>query len=163
MRQKVLNKKGYRVIMHKVNSVDQFVKQWDNMDESTKAALVFAHSNGNALLFEDGTHTNAMSWNGKNSDDKPIGDIRDLKGPEIDEVYLMSCNTANEMLMKYQGTNVAAAFRDLPNIKKVYGYDGSMGYGLEGFNRFSPHLYPHINTLPTFWKNKGNRNILFSC
>jgi len=72
-----------------------------------------------------------MRWNGKNSENKPIVNIYDLNGPEIDEVYLMSCNTANEMLLKYEGSNVADAFRDLPNVSKVYGYDGSMGYGDE--------------------------------
>jgi len=69
-----------------------------------------------------------MSWNGKNIDEEPIADIHDLNGPEIDEVYLMSCNTANEMLLKYEGSNVADAFRDLPNVSKVYGYDGSMSF-----------------------------------
>lgn len=128
---RMLELEGYRVVMHEVNSLAEFIEAWNSMDESAKAALIFAHSNGNSLIFEDLSPNQAISWNGKNKNDENIGNIRELEGPELDELYLMSCNTGNEVLMKHQNSNVADAFRDLPNVHTVYGYDGSMAYGNE--------------------------------
>jgi len=56
----------------------------------------------------------------------------------------MSCNTGNEMLLKYEGSNVADSLRDLPNVDTVYAFDGSVGFGipiLRGItNSYPPRL-----------------------
>jgi len=59
---------------------------------------------------------------------------------------LLSCNTSNESLYDYQGTNVSDTFRDKPNINRVYGFDGSMGFG-ESKRSVLPNaaLYPRLS------------------
>ena len=138
----VLEKKGYTVKLICTDSVLAFSNAWNNMDPKTGAAVIISHSNGMSLLFEDGTKTNALSASGRAIDKKTaLPKIGDLKGPELALLYILACNAGHQELLTHEGTNVADAFRDLPNVDKVYAYDGSVGFGIP---YLSPDLAPRL-------------------
>lgn len=112
------------------------------MDPKTGAAVIISHSNGMSLLFEEGTHSNAISANGTTIDKKSsLLRISDLKGPKIPLLCIIACNAAHQELLEYKGTNVADAFADLSNVDTVYAYDGSVGFGIPVLSPdFSPRL-----------------------
>ncbi|HWR31685.1 MAG TPA: hypothetical protein VN631_17850 [Negativicutes bacterium] len=127
----ILEKQGYKVKLICTNSATAFSNAWNNMDPKTGAAVIISHSNGMSLLFQEGTKTNAIGATGRTINDKAsLMKISDLKGPELGLVYILACNAGHQELLKYVGTNVADAFRDLPNVDKVYAYDGSVGFGI---------------------------------
>lgn len=127
----ILESKGYKVKLICTNSAPAFSNAWNNMDPKAGAAVILSHSNGMSLLFQEGTKTNAISATGRTINDKSsLMKISDLKGPELAFLYILACNAGHQELLKYKGTNVADAFRDLPNVDKVYAYDGSVGFGI---------------------------------
>lgn len=119
-----------------------FSNAWNGMDPKVGAAVIISHSNGMSLLFEEGTRSNALSANGKTIDGKamlPL--ISELEGPDLAFLYILACNADHQELFSYKGTNVADAFRDLPNVDTVYAYDGSIGFGIPDF---SPDFEPRL-------------------
>ncbi len=133
---KVLQRQGYEVELVCTNTATAFSDSWNHMDPKTGAAVIISHCNGMSLIFEENSSTNAISATGKAMNDKTVlPAIRDLEGPEIAALYLYTCNAAHEELLKYEGTNVADAFRDLDNVDTVYAYDGSAGFGVPLFNK----------------------------
>jgi len=138
---KELTKQGYKVNLVCTNDVTAFSDAWNHMDPKTGAAVIISHSNGMSLLFEEGTHSNAISAIGKNTAGQTIPSISNLKGPDIGLLYLYACNAGHEELLQDQGINVAQAFVDLPNIDTVYAYDGSVGFGIPDL---SPDFEPRL-------------------
>ena len=127
---KVLESLGYDVELKRTDHVDIFQREWNNMDPKTTTAVVISHCNGMSLIFEEKSKTNAISATGYNKDETiALPSISGLNGPEITALYLYACNAGIEELLAYRGTNVADAFRDLPNVDTVYAFDGSVGFG----------------------------------
>ncbi len=140
---KVLESLGYDVELIRTDNVDIFQTEWNDMDPKTTTAIVISHCNGMSLIFKHDSKTNALSATGYNKDGNiKLPSISGLNGPEISSVYLYACNAGIEELMAYKGTNVADAFRDLPNVDTVYAFDGSVGFGPPSIFRstFEPRL-----------------------
>ena len=138
----ILESQGYKVKLICTNSAPAFSNAWNNMDPKSGAAVILSHSNGMSLLFQEGTKTNAIGATGRTINNKAsLMKISDLKGPDLALLYILACNAGHQELLKYEGTNVADAFRDLPNVDKVYAYDGSVGFGIPNIN---PNLAPRL-------------------
>ena len=143
---KALEKQGYRVKMVCVTNATTFSNAWNSMDPKTAAAVIISHCNGMSLIFEEGSSTNAISATGFGRKNNVLPSISSLEGPDVDEVYLYACNAGHEELLEEKGTNVADAFRDLPNIDTVYAYDGSVGFGIPIIRTLFPDtLFPHFS------------------
>ena len=132
---KYLEGLGERVIMREVNSVDEFVYEWDIMgydydigqSVSVNKVVIYAHGHENALIFEDGSSTNAISLTGKNRAGDDIANLWYLKKKNINDLYILSCNAGH--LSKYtKGHNVASAFSCIVS-GNVHAYDGNVAFG----------------------------------
>jgi hypothetical protein len=138
----ILESQGYKVKLICTNSAPAFSNAWNNMDPKTGAAVILSYSNGMSLLFQEGTKTNAIGATGRTIDNNAsLMKISDLKGPNLAFLYILACNAGHQELLKFKGTNVADAFRELPNVDKVYAYDGSVGFGIP---YISPELTPRL-------------------
>ena len=154
----ILIRQGYKVELVCTNDVTTFSDAWNHMGPKTGAAVIISHCNGMSLIFEEGTHTNAMSATGLAMDDKTaLSSISSLEGPEVAVLYLYACNAAHEELLEQEGTNVADAFRDLANVDTVYAYDGSVGFGIPWLRgaKLDPRLALNQSGYLNVYKNFG--------
>ncbi len=129
---------GKKVIMRKIDSRLEFKDAWDGMGSvggirvNIGTVKILTHSNGKAIMFQDGTSTEAYSVTGRNSNNQEIGDINKLLKKNIQCLDLLSCNSGHLDMANSKEGNVAQAFARHGTIGVVYGYDGSVGVGHEG-------------------------------
>ena len=143
--------KGQHVELGIVTNASDFKDLWDQVDDEANQIVnveVFTHGRPYCLIFREGSSTNALSYNGKNSAGDPTdGDVRDLVFKEIDNLYLNSCNAGH--LDFYNGYNKNDPWWIQGNLasefsKKVegnvYGFDGNVSYNFLDFNYCYPRL-----------------------
>lgn len=133
--QKNIQEKNVTLIA--VNTRAEFEAAWNlfpNKDSElpgVSEVYMLFHSNGNSLIFEDGSFTEAYSADGKNSRHEPIGDIRDLDKKTIGMLYIYGCNSGQVSRAsddKNNPGNVAQAFSGRVT-GSVIGVDGELAYG----------------------------------
>lgn len=147
--------KGQQVELGIVTSAEDFNSLWNQIDENLNENVnveVFTHGRPYCLIFREGSATNAISYNGKNSTGNSTdGDVQKLQFKDIDRLYLNSCNAGHLDFYHNQGKKV----KD-PNItwpsgnlasefsKKisgdVYAFDGNVSYTSVEWNYCYPRL-----------------------
>ncbi|MDP4183287.1 MAG: RHS repeat-associated core domain-containing protein, partial [Bacillota bacterium] len=133
-----LEKSGKKVIMVETNNVQAFENGWNGMGtvDGKKVSIeevdIFSHGSERALILEDGSSTNALSIDGKNSKGDSIGDISKLNKQNIDKLYINSCNSGHLGVASTGADNLASTFKKTGTIKEVYAWDGSVGFGPGG-------------------------------
>ena len=131
-----LERSGETVIMFEVNNVDEFSRGWNGMGTvngrtvDINKVVIYVHGNERAMMFENGSSTNAMTINGKNRDGtKDTGNINDLQAKEINSVSLLSCNGGNVLTYYNEGENLASVFSKKIINGNLYAYDGNVSFG----------------------------------
>ena len=131
-----LEHSGEKVIMVAINNVKEFTQAWNNIgiveDKSVEVnnVVIYAHGNERAIMFENGSSTNAMTVNGRNRDGtKETGDINDLQAKSIKKVSLLSCNGGNVLTYYNKGENIASVLSKKVVNGNVYAYDGNVSFG----------------------------------
>lgn len=129
------------VVFIAVNTKDDFTAAWDAIPDETSEAYFLFHCNGESLIFEDGSSTEAYNIWGRNTLGKEIGNISSLPEKNIDTLYLYACNSGNLTLAEIG--NVAQAFSLLTD-GSVIGVDGELSYGApiadDRYNVYFPRL-----------------------
>ena len=138
------------VIMKKVNTVQEFVNEWNLMEGKIKKVYIFSHGNGMSLIFKNGE---GISASGKNLKGESITSISSLQQKTIGSLYLMSCNSGHVDLFVETGNNAAAAFCRLGGIDDVYAFDGNMSFGI--FFGYAARLSFKQNGFRSVYSNFG--------
>jgi RHS repeat-associated protein len=124
-----------KVHKKKINTITDFKKAWNEMGTekgktvNINVVVIYSHGNERALILTDGTSTNALSIDGKNSHGGPIGNLNILKSKKINKLYLYSCDAGNLAAAKSKKGNIAQWFLNHNKIGTVYAYDGSVSFG----------------------------------
>ena len=138
------------VIMKKVNTVQEFVNEWNLMQGKIKKVYIFSHGNGMSLIFKNGE---GISASGKNLKGESITSISSLQQKTIGSLYLMSCNSGHVDLFVETDNNAAAAFCRLGGIDDVYAFDGNMSFGI--FFGYAARLSFKQNGFRSVYSNFG--------
>jgi len=119
-----------------ITEVDRFISEWNDMPAYNERAIsgiyVFTHGNDRALIFEDGSSTNAISINGRNRAGEAIHALTELNEVELHGVVsLFSCNAGHlETYASLPDGNLASALSlRITGNSSVIGYDGNVGFG----------------------------------
>ena len=130
-----LERSGEKVIMKKIDTVRAFISAWNSIgldgDEnsvSVNKVIIYTHSNDRTLILLDGSSTQALSIDGKNSDGKAIGNLSELKYKNINELQLLSCN-AGHLDPYYAGNSNVASVMSEKISGVTYAYDGNVAFG----------------------------------
>jgi len=125
-------KAGYNVVDKKVNTLAQFQAVWRAMPYSVDTVVIITHGNWRNLILKEGTSTEALSIDGKNSKGDPIGDLRKLEHKSINNFYLYSCNAGlvEDFYLGKDKANVASVLASINDRGYVYAYDGNVGFGI---------------------------------
>lgn len=130
-----LERSGETVIMKTINSVDEFTKAWDSIgfdlngnSVSVNKVIIYTHSNDRTLILLDGSSTQALSIDGKNSAGKEIGDLSKLTYKNINELQLLSCN-AGHLDPYFAGNSNVASVMSKRVSGVTYAYDGNVAFG----------------------------------
>jgi hypothetical protein len=124
-----------KVHKFKINSVATFKNSWNGMGTvagkkvKINTVVIYCHGNYRAIILQNGSSTNALSINGKNSAGKTIGDIRDLKRKKIIDVQLLTCNGGNLIIYFKQKKNLASVLSKKVQDGVVHAYDGNVSFG----------------------------------
>lgn len=114
-----------------------FVKEWNNMDDTDtiEYVYIFSHGNERMLQFVNGSGFNALTLNGKNKagSDYVAGSIRDLHSKDIERLYIEACNAGlveYTKVAKDEYANVASVMsKKLIGDGAVYAWNGSVSFG----------------------------------
>lgn len=121
---------GLTVIMRLVNGLDDFTAAWNDMSNQTiEWVVIYCHGNERALIFANGSPTNAFSIDGKNSAGQAVGNINWLEKKTINNLHILSCDAGNRDAFRLNRNNVASAFAGRNKIGTAYGYDGNVSFG----------------------------------
>ncbi|MDD6214127.1 MAG: RHS repeat-associated core domain-containing protein [Firmicutes bacterium] len=130
-----LQRSGEKVIMKKIDTVKAFTSAWDSigLDDSgntvsVNKVIIYTHSNDRTLILLDGSSTQALSIDGKNSAGKAIGNLSELKYKYINELQLLSCN-AGHLDPYYAGNSNVASVMSKRIAGVTYAYDGNVAFG----------------------------------
>ena len=130
-----LERSGEKVIMKKIDTVRAFISAWNSIgldgDEnsvSVNKVIIYTHSSDRTLILLDGSSTQALSIDGKNSDGKAIGNLSELKYKNINELQLLSCN-AGHLDPYYAGNSNVASVMSEKISGVTYAYDGNVAFG----------------------------------
>ncbi|MDE7062632.1 MAG: hypothetical protein K2O73_05225, partial [Lachnospiraceae bacterium] len=131
--------------MIEVLTISDFEDGWNNMGEDGTVDIdnvyIYSHGTDRSLIFESGSTENAMSIDGLNTGDEPIGNLNDLEVKKITYgVELYSCNAGSMAAYKTVGENVASVLSTKVEDGIVYGYDGNVAFG-KGAWMFWEHSY----------------------
>ncbi|KEZ91078.1 RHS repeat-associated core domain-containing protein [Lacrimispora celerecrescens] len=134
-----LENNGDTVIIMKINNVKSFADAWNGMkgdSDGIDQVFIYSHGNARALILEDGSSTNALSINGKNSAGNTIGDLSKLDQKTMNQLNLMSCNAGNidYFLHGPEGTNVASIMAGKNISGSTYAFDGNTAFGKNWFD-----------------------------
>ena len=116
--------------MLEVNSLPEFQNAWNGIESGADDVMILSHSRSHALIFAEGSSEDAISVDGFNLAEKPIGNIHNLSPKDIKSLSLLSCNAGHLDVANADKENVAQAFASLGGIGKVIAYDGNVGYGV---------------------------------
>lgn len=141
-----LEQMGEKVIMIPITSVESFEKGWNSMgtihgrDVDINYVVIYTHGKQNAMIFESGSTSNAVSINGRNSNGEQIGDINDLQEKEIKALHLLSCNAGNLLTYYDEGENLASAMSKKVINGNTYAYDGNVSFGKSPWDIFGKDI-----------------------
>jgi len=131
-----LEKLGKTVIMVEMNSVEEFIKAWNNLgiiegkNVGTDMVIIYSHGNERAIMFENGTNTNAITVNGMDRyENNKTGNINDLEPKYIKEFHLFTCNGGNLIFYTKNKENTASVLSKKVINGSVYAYDGNVSFG----------------------------------
>lgn len=133
-----MNRPESEIHMIEVTSPDVFITEWNNMgivdgkEVEIDYVRIYTHGTDQALIFENGSPTNAINVTGVNSQGNKIGKISDLKEKTINkDLSILACNAGHIGSYKfYAQGNVASNFSKI--VKgTVYAYDGNVSFGSE--------------------------------
>ena len=137
----LLESQGERVIMREVNTPDKFIYEWNIMgydyeigkSVDVNKVIIYSHGNDRTLILLDGSSTQALSIDGKNSSGGNIGNLSTLKYKNVNELIIMACNAGNIDPYNAGNKNVASVMSTL--ISGVtYAYDGNVSFGKSMWN-----------------------------
>jgi RHS repeat-associated protein len=146
-----------------VVEADRFVSEWNKMaasEETNNGVYIFTHGSDRALIFENESSTNAMSFDGKNRAGENIRSVSELSEVSVKgSVNLFGCNTGN--LTTYYnkdsgGQNFASALSLRTGGSSVRAFDGNVGFGFgERTNKITGFLGARLS-----FDQNGFRSIL---
>lgn len=123
--------------LNKVNSVEEFKVAWNGMgkvdgnDVSIDNVVIYSHTNERAIILLDGSNTNALSIDGKNSKGGDIGNLNDLEKKDVGQLFILGCNSGHLASLAAGQNNLATFFLStvMGNNGVVYAYDGEVSFG----------------------------------
>lgn len=132
--QKGWEDKGHSVKLFEITSEEEFVNSWKSMNNDGKEIVnvsLYFHSNPYNLII-DYTKEEYITANptGKTREDPNASDatyIGELEDKDINTIYLFACNSAHQ---DHKEGNLARTFMKTINVTYVYGWDGSMRWGI---------------------------------
>ena len=163
-----LEKMGEEVIMTEISNSSDFAWGWNNMgnglgdsDTEINYVMIYAHGSNKALIFENGSSTNAISIDGKNAKGDSIRSISDLRYKNVKELNLLSCNGGHVGVYDKYGLNLGSVFSTkISGV--VAAYDGNVSFGKSVWDIFGTDIGKSsrlATNQDSFWKlnEKTNR------
>lgn len=110
-----------------------FANSWNTLDDSDMVDFVyiFCHGSERMLQFKNGSHYNALTIDGKNSNDEDVaGNLWNLRKKDVVRLHIQACNTGLLDYYKVEHKNVASIMSTkLADDSAAYAWNGSVSFG----------------------------------
>ena len=125
-------------------TVNDFISEWNNMDDSTaiEAVVLLYHGSANTLQLKK--DSNERLYDGGSD-----GRFQELNGKSIDSLIILGCNTAGNPTRSDSPYNIATSFSNINGVRVALGSDGSVRHTYNSFTK----KYTVKSITSEYWKS----------